>query len=65
MDILILTIFLSVLLAFLFMTLFWMDQGQHKSGGPERDALLPLDDETPVTARSSKTTENSDDQAPS
>ena len=49
MTVLLLTIFLSVLLALAFGVFFWCDQCSRREGSLERDALMPLreDDTTP------------------
>ncbi|MGF1452456.1 MAG: hypothetical protein ACFB21_10330 [Opitutales bacterium] len=48
MTVLLLTIFISVLLALGFGAFFWSDQQSRREGGLERDALLPLrDDDQP------------------
>jgi hypothetical protein len=45
-----LTVFLSLALAALFVVLFWREHTRRRLGGPERDSLLPLADETPRAA---------------
>lgn len=45
-----LTVFLSIALAGLFTLLFWREQRRNDLGGPERESLLPLADETPRPA---------------
>ena len=52
MKILFLTVFLSLLLASLFLLLFIRDRRRQDFGGIEQDALRPFEDETPqITLR--------------
>jgi hypothetical protein len=48
MDVLLLTMFLSSLLAGLFAWLFFRDWRRHPFASAERASLLPLQDETPA-----------------
>lgn len=50
MSVIPLTIFFSLLLAGTFVVLFAREQRRRHLTSPERDSLLPLADETPVTA---------------
>ena len=54
MSVIPLTIFFSLLLAGLFMVLFAHEQRRRRFASPERDSLLPLADERPRLAASSK-----------
>lgn len=45
MSVLLLTVFLSICLAGLFMVFFWMDFNRRNGGSLEQDALLPFADE--------------------
>jgi hypothetical protein len=47
MDVLILTVFLSLLLASLFLLFFIRERRTQGLGSPEQDALRPFDKETP------------------
>ncbi len=47
MSVIPLTVFLSLLLATLFVVLFAREQLRRPFASPERDSLLPLADETP------------------
>lgn len=51
MLVLILTVFLSVLLALAFGAFFWCDQQGQREGGLERDALLPLREDDDASPR--------------
>ncbi len=51
MQVLFLTMFLSMLLAGMFAWLFLRDWRSHPFASAERASLLPLEDETPVPAR--------------
>ncbi len=48
MEILLLTVFLSLLLALLFLLLFLRSQRDPNRKGPEQESLLPFQDEKPV-----------------
>jgi cbb3-type cytochrome oxidase subunit 3 len=50
MSVIPITIFFSLLLVALFVGLFWREQRARRFGGPERDSLLPLAEETPRSA---------------
>jgi hypothetical protein len=50
MSVIPLTIFFSLLLAGTFVVLFAREQRRRHLTSPERDSLLPLADETPMTA---------------
>lgn len=50
MNVLILTVFLSLLLASLFLLFFVRERRTQGFGSPEQDALRPFDSETPKTA---------------
>jgi len=50
MSVIPLTIFFSLLLAGTFVVLFAREQRRRHLTSPERDSLLPLADETPVSA---------------
>jgi hypothetical protein len=56
MSVIPLTVFFSLLLAGTFVVLFLREQGRRHLTSPERDSLLPLADETPVSgeARASR-----------
>ena len=56
MDILLLTIFLSVILACLFIVLFISDREKSKRSSLDQDSLLPLAEErsVPATPRANK-----------
>ncbi len=45
MEVLIFTLFISLLLAILFVVLFLRDQQKRESGSLDQEALLPLDDD--------------------
>ncbi len=47
MSVIPLTVFLSLLLAAIFVVLFAREQHRRPFASPERDSLLPLADETP------------------
>jgi hypothetical protein len=47
MNVLILTVFLSLLLALLFLLFFVRERKSHDFSSPEQDALRPFDTETP------------------
>lgn len=55
MKVLLLTMFVSLLLVAFFAFAFWWTSRPGESN-PERDSLLPLDDETPVRADKKNTT---------
>ncbi len=48
MEILILTVFLSLLLAALFLMLFLRNQASRDRKGPEQESLLPFREERPA-----------------
>ena len=50
MSVIPLTVFFSLLLAGLFIVLFWHEQRRRRFSSPERDSLLPLADEQPRPA---------------
>jgi hypothetical protein len=50
MNVLILTVFLSLLLAALFLLFFVREKRSQDVSSPEQDALRPFDMETPKTA---------------
>ena len=50
MNVLILTVFLSLLLASLFLLFFVRERRTQELGSPEQDALRPFDLETPKSA---------------
>ncbi len=50
MNVLILTVFLSLLLASLFLLFFLRERRTEGLGSPEQDALRPFDNETPENA---------------
>jgi hypothetical protein len=52
MSVIPLTVFFSLLLAGTFVVLFLREQGRRHLTSPERDSLLPLADETPVSGES-------------
>ena len=54
MKVLLLTMFISLLLVAFFVLAFWW-ASRREQNNPERDSLLPLSDETPVSARKTKT----------
>jgi hypothetical protein len=47
MNVLILTVFLSTLLAALFLLFFMLDRRNNRQNSPEQDALRPFNLETP------------------
>lgn len=47
MNVLLLTVFLSTLLAVLFLLFFIKDRANQRHSSPEQDALRPFDSETP------------------
>lgn len=55
MSIILLTVFLSVILASLFIILFINDREKGRHSSLEQDSLLPLADENPVPAAKPKT----------
>lgn len=50
MEVIALTIFLSLLLAGVFVMFFWQDRLKQHESSPERDSLMPLSDERSVPA---------------
>lgn len=50
MKVLLLTMFVSLLLVTFFVLAFWW-ASRREQNNPERDSLLPLADETPVSGR--------------
>lgn len=50
MEILLLTVFLSLLLASLFLVLFLRDRQARTHSSPEQESLIPFEAETPVEA---------------
>jgi hypothetical protein len=50
MKVLLLTVFLSILLAALFLLFFLLERRGKSLTSPEQDALLPFDNETPTDA---------------
>ena len=50
MNVLLLTVFLSLLLAALFLLLFLRERRSDHTGSPEQDALRPFETETPRIA---------------
>jgi hypothetical protein len=63
MSVIPLTIFFSLLLAGLFVLLFLREQRRRHLTSPERDSLLPLADETPVTAAGTQVPADDHDHA--
>jgi hypothetical protein len=63
MSVIPLTIFFSLLLAGTFVVLFSREQRRRHLTSPERDSLLPLSDETPVTGGGSQVTTDDHDHA--
>lgn len=54
MKVLLLTMFVSLLLVTFFVLAFWW-ASRRGQNNPERDSLLPLADETPVSGRKTTT----------
>lgn len=54
MKVILLTVFLSLLLAALFLLFFLLERRGKSLTSPEQDALRPFDKETPTTAASRK-----------
>ncbi|CAA6679120.1 MULTISPECIES: hypothetical protein [unclassified Lentimonas] len=50
MKVLLLTVFLSLLLAALFLLFFLLERRGKALSSPEQDALRPFDNETPIAA---------------
>jgi cbb3-type cytochrome oxidase subunit 3 len=57
MNVLLLTMFVSLLLVVFFALAFWWSSRRHEAN-PERDSLLPLADETPVLASKIRPTQH-------
>jgi len=54
MEVLLLTVFLSLLLAGLFLLLFLRDRGQPRRSSLEQEALRPFQAETPIETNGRK-----------
>lgn len=50
MSVIPITVFFSVLLAAIFVVMFFREQRRHRFASSERDSLLPLADERPADA---------------
>lgn len=58
MNVLALTIFLSLILAGIFITCFAAECLRKDKSSPEHDSLLPLDDQRPANHQAQQTPEN-------